>query len=329
MTKIIIKSSIFTEEQIVCLNQTLGQAIHDFSKSLSFESLESVVVTESLFEDISQYQKKYNLLETNNNNEHGQVIAKVLKHSRNGSFMQTIFISDRLVYGLFTENYQTVYHYIHHELCHVHDNYYLNKIYTPENMKAKRGQLLEYKLRIHADIIWSEYIAERLSAETANAENISMDIDHFLHLEKSIKLEIDKEINLYRFSSNINKLLAYVEESTSLLLKLAATLIGISVGLKHISNDDNDDDHNNNTHRNETILVMIQELKDKNSFFSEIWDRLDLELNELYKSYPNWDDVYELDKLGEVILLCWNELGIFPANRGEGLFIDVPMGRIR
>jgi hypothetical protein len=325
MTKVIIKSSIFTDEQTEQLHKILGRAIHQFSKSLSFESLESIIVTESLLEDVSKYQEKHNLLETSSNNEHGQVIAKVLKHSWNDRFKQTMFFSDRLAYGLLTKNSRAVYHYIHHELCHVHDNDYLNKIYTSENMKASRGQVLEYKLRIHADLIWSEYFAERLSAETVTAENISMDIEHFLHLVELIKLEIDKEINLYRFSPNISKLLACVEESTSQLLKIAATLLGISAGLKGISNEDSNDDLHKATQQNEPIVAMIQEFKNRDSYFTVIWDKLDTELNELYTSYPHWNDVFELDRLGEVVLLCWNSLGIFLSNHGDGLLVDVPM----
>lgn len=50
---------------------------------------------------------------------------------------------------------------------------------------------------------------------------------------------------------------------------------------------------------------------------------MDKALLNLYKKYPNWNDVYELEELNNAVLQCWNDLGIFMTMIDSELYIDV------
>jgi len=60
-----------------------------------------------------------------------------------------------------------------------------------------------------------------------------------------------------------------------------------------------------------------------NTFFQESWTLMDKALLNLYKKYPNWNDVYELEELNNAVLQCWNDLGIFMTMIDSELYIDV------
>ncbi len=60
------------------------------------------------------------------------------------------------------------------------------------------------------------------------------------------------------------------------------------------------------------------------TYFKETWSLLESELLILFKDYPNWNGIELFNKLNEITLQLWNELGIFPEDRGSNLFIDVP-----
>jgi hypothetical protein len=62
-----------------------------------------------------------------------------------------------------------------------------------------------------------------------------------------------------------------------------------------------------------------------NTFFLHTWNELKRELYNLMKTYPNWNDVYELGYLGKSILTWWKHSGILPENSGEQMYIDVPI----
>lgn len=316
ITTIKISSSIFLDEQIVNLETFLLETVNKFSEELHLESLESIVITEDFFGDVVCYQRKYGLSELGaTNNENAVAIAKVLKHIDDNSVLrQTVFFSDYIAAGLFDDRANTAYHFLHHELCHVHDNFHLNNIYTIEGKSGRNAHILDQMLRVHSDIIWSEYVVERLSISTIDIENIKTFLEHLTQLLKSTQAKIDQELSEYRYSHDINQLMKTVEEETSLLLKVAASLVGVLHGLKQASGSSV-----------EEVYLMVEEMiKTNYPYFLDTWNGLNIELDALFNVYPNWNDVYELDSLGEVVLICWNDLGVFPEKQDDEMYVNVP-----
>lgn len=317
ITKIIINSTeLFAiPKKEESLKKFLVQSIEKFSETLNLTTLESLVVTGDFFGDVLKYQSDNGLQTIGaTKTTHEIAIAKVLKHrDGNGQLKQTVFFSDYIADLLFTDKSNFAYHTLHHELCHVHENYYSEQIYSEEGKRGDKVCQLTHILNIHADMIWSEYYVERLSFLTLDHDNISTISNHLIKLLERTDKEITEKILRYRTDEEVNDLFREVQEKSSLLLKVAGTLLGILHGLREYSSD-----------LWEKVYTLIEtSIIEKYKYFLECWRLLDAVLENLYRKYPDWNDVYELDELGQVVLDFWKQLGMHPENTDEGLFIGI------
>ncbi|MFJ5717611.1 hypothetical protein [Neobacillus sp. NPDC093127] len=288
-----------------------------YKLGLDLTSLEGITICENFFEDIIEFQTKHKKREigaTKTSNE--AAIAKVLDYiDKSDSYKQVVFLSDFIAQGLFLEEEiaQRSFHFINHELVHVHDEYNKKcKIYSEKARQGIGDHVLDHILRVHADAVWSEYIAERLSSPTVTASHISSFMDHITQLIERVEENVKNEISQYRFHADIDKLFSIVQEECLLLLKISANLVGVIHGLSSISDGKN------------KVEAQIDELF-VNTYLFQIWNKLKEELNNLIETYPNWNDVYQLDRLGKVVLSCWSFLGVLPEKSGEQMYINVPL----
>ena len=110
--------------------------------------------------------------------EIGIASGKTLCYFANKKFKQSIFLNP----GIFCSSQLTT-STLHHELCHVHDDYMQYKMFGPSWFKAAID--FSDDLRKSAGKIWSEYIANRLMLRgsnineclNANSELISCDME--------------------------------------------------------------------------------------------------------------------------------------------------------
>ncbi|MFS1519585.1 hypothetical protein V1503_24465 [Bacillus sp. SCS-151] len=308
---IIYNTEIFNNEQRANLNRFLNDRITELNDHLELESLKSIIVTSDFFLDVIKFQRDHGLSEHGaTNTEHGQAVAKVLKHySEDDKLQQSIIFSDNILYGLFSEKEiaNKSFHYLHHELCHIHDNANLERVYSQDGKRGVGLTHLEHMLIIRADIIWREYIVERLSYTTVESESFGNLIGYLLYLIKNIKEVIDKDIQEYRIHANINKFMKCLEENSSLLLKIAATVCGTLHSLKE----------------NNEVISMVNDAVEQKGF-TDVWDSLNQRLQDLFEKYPNWNDVYELKGLGETVLKYWNTLSVYPEMTKEGMYVSIP-----
>ena len=161
-------SSVYSEDEKDNIKQTLKQLIEvTLSKNLNIESLSRIIVPEDFGEIIESFQREYGLLEKGyTNNELGQAVGKTMTYCENGVKYRVIIIRKEIVLGIFVDkSKQLAAHTIHHELCHVHDEYYKSLMFTEESRIGYTNDL-QHVLNIHSDVIWGEYIACRLSAST-------------------------------------------------------------------------------------------------------------------------------------------------------------------
>ncbi|MEI2338911.1 hypothetical protein [Priestia megaterium] len=196
----------------------------------------------------------------------------------------------------------------YHELCHVHDQYNnLQMEKFNEGYYKDTGDLLFDLLKKHSSCVWDEYIAPRLSCSTLPKDS-DLSYLFLLDLIKDTENKVKKDIEDYRTQGDISLLFKNIQELTSLTLKIAATVIGNLHGLNY-----------NDTEVSEVINKGLE-----GTFIFPIWNELHETLENLYQSYPNWKDIYVFDSLNNLILKSWNELGVFPENRGQGLYVNVP-----
>jgi hypothetical protein len=314
---IIFKSNNISPPQQESIISFFNENLHKLGLDLT--SLEGITISEDFFDDVIEFQLKHNKREkgaTKTSNE--AAIAKVLDFiDKSGRYKQVVFLSDFIAQGLFLEGEtaQRSFHFINHELVHVHDEYNKKcKIYSEEVRQGINEHVLEHILRVHADMVWSEYIAERLSCPTVTTSHISSFMEHAKQLIDRVEENVKNEISDYRFHADINELFSIVQEECLILLKISANLIGIIHGLSSISEETSE------------VETNIEELF-VNTYFFQIWNELKIELNNLMKTYPNWKDVYQLDNLVKVVLNFWNSLGVLPEKSGEQSKPEIKMKR--
>lgn len=315
MLEIQIKTGKFTDEQKNNLINFLYEKIAEIGEIIELSSLEKLIITDHFTDDVLRIQKEYGSREGGHTDQKdGVAVAKVLHTGiKDNSIRQTIVMNDYLLQGFFTpELAQKSFHLLHHELCHVHDNFYKNKIFTSEGRQGRGLNKLEHTLICIADTIWSEYVAVRLSSNSVPlSPTPDLFIAYLFLLIDSCKEKIDKEIGKYRWHGDIGSLFDLLQKETSLLFKIAATVQAYFDGLGLV----------------EHKIANIVNEKVKSSYFQKCWIKQWNALKRLFNIYPNWDDVYKLRELGEAVQTCWSSMGIYTKyiENGDSIYVDVPL----
>lgn len=167
MTHIEIKSSL-PEERKQSLLDFLSIKLASLGQEYELATLDRIIITDEFTEDVIRVQKEYHLREFGHTDRKDAIaIAKVLDRVVGDELHQTIVINSNLMAGLFDPEYaQAAYHYFHHEICHVHDNYHQHKMFSRGEKAGSELNKLEDVLVCHANPVWKEYFAVRLSAQT-------------------------------------------------------------------------------------------------------------------------------------------------------------------
>lgn len=318
MTEIIFNTESFNDEQRNKISEFLYVQLNELKQTIELATLELIIITEDFTEDVIKTQRRYNMREIGHTNRNdGIAVAKVLHTAIQDDLKQTIVIRDEIIEGLFfEEKSQDAFHLLHHELCHIHDNFYEHEMFTIEARSGRGHNLLQHILACNAEAIWAEYIAVKLSANSVKIIDSVEFITKTLYVEYLVELihlckkNIDTAIKEYRINGDIQKLFNFLQEETSLLFKIAATTQGYIDGLGM-----------SKTKITETINDLIRD-----TYFFEAWEKQWKALRELFSIYPNWNNVYQLAELGEAIKICWHDLGIIPSyiEDADELYIDVP-----
>lgn len=275
------------------------------NSDLILADLEKIILTDSYFEDVAKAWKSYGREGKASNNEHAVGVATVVGiKSREPYSKLTVVINDEICKGLLSDNEDTsanALHTIHHELGHVHDDTVkYSKIYSEDEKCGKGVHHLTHELRIKSDVLWSEYIAERLSSSTVTKTFINHRISAFYHnLNLIADFYTNKKGEIYQRNEDVFEVFEEFKPYMSYSLKPLVQLAGIIHGLgrnhelsKYIENN------------------IIKNIGDTDVAFT--WKNLKIELSVLFNKYPNWEDVHQLDSLGFVILTAWNYFGFYP-----------------
>ncbi|WP_249593620.1 hypothetical protein [Peribacillus frigoritolerans] len=266
---------------------------------LELNSLQKVVISSNFFEDVIKTQKELGLeIDVASNNENAEAVAKVITSRKSKNIKSIIIANEHLISKISSSRLEVRlngFHVIHHELAHVHDNYIKSKIFTDEERRGTGVSHLKHYLRVNADAIWSEYIAERLSAASATFDHAEMLINLFKlqgsNLNRSFELE---QANYFRHKDT-NIAFDKVSETMYYFLKTNLMIIGILDGMakedvkKYLKSE---------------ILKSIGE-----SYFIEIFHLIKNSLSDMYSKYPNWKSIGEIDPLGSAIKDAWLWLG--------------------
>lgn len=312
--KLTINSNSFDDNYIEAIkNFFYGNQFKKITENLNLESLEEIIITMDFDTAISEVSKRYEIQNHGHtNNQYASAIGKVI-HSKyeDKNFRQVVLYKEDVVLELFnSENADFAFHYIYHELCHVDDHVRQKDIFSHEaRIKIRENDYLN-ALYVEALSLWSEYTVVRKSVVSLKL-NFLMDvlsIDALNEIVENVEVEVKEAINKYRFNSDISLLYDLINKRCNLILRLLVTNIA---------------------YVNELNFNLEQKIEFKKSFkieiIRELWDIAELPLNELYNSYPHWNDLYELQTLFKIIQRLWGYMGIEPRDNGNGqMYVSVP-----
>lgn len=313
--EIILNTNLIAEDQKEQVASQLEELINSLASSLNIASLKQFIVPANFTEEIILFQEMHNkLVKGHRLGEDGTAFAKVITYNESKDFSQTIFLHEALLATLFADKEnltKNTIHYIQHELGHVHDNFYTNNIYTPSLLDGSDVSRLQFLLQDHSDNIWSEYFANRSAFSSLTSEIFESSIENVLNQIKSVSEKVGEYIGDYHSDRDSLKLINNLRLSTDYLFYYTAHLLGFIHPLRELSGDGGEKIE-------QAVSAQIS-----NTYFQECWTLMDKGLLELYKKYPNWNDVYELEELNNAVLQCWNDLGIFMTMIDSELYIDV------
>ena len=175
------------------------KAFEEIDKEIDFRRMHRIIVTSDYAGELANLSSnpQSDDLVTHTNEEYAVGVAQVRTIPRGDSFEFVPVVNAQIAATLVQDNeegyksdeFRTVLHLLHHELCHVHDNNKkcdVIKVMRPDNEK----DLFILPL---ADSSWTEYIANFLSCSTVTKGAIDMAYENLIGAIKRTKEDIDKE----------------------------------------------------------------------------------------------------------------------------------------
>lgn len=225
------------------------------------------------------------------------IVNAAFELSSNGSVN---YIQDQLKFAV---------HLFHHELFHVHDD---NK-----KIDALREVMLNHRyvgkemyIRPLAEVVWSEYFANRMSAPTVDGLSQSYALSNFTDAIERTKTLIDEEISMYRHHADLHHLIDAFQRHGEFLVKSAAYLLGYVDGL------------------GKSLAELFPEAAEKlnDSYFELTWESMHEVLQAMFEKYPgNWKDLSIYDGLAQAMDEFYASMGIVLSTTDEGgIYADIP-----
>lgn len=310
-------------EDIGCaIGNAVATAVRTFKEAdndLDFRRMHRIVVTADFAGELSELSAATvsgNTI-THTNEDYAVAVAKVLILPRDEEFEIIPVVNANIAAALAQEDpenfdkerFRSALHFLHHELCHVHDD---NKKIDAlkSHMLSTRYTGKDMYIRPLAEVCWSEYIATLLSSSTAGERDIEGITESFTEAIIRTKPEIDKEIISYRYHADLLKLLSAFGRHGEFLAKAAAYTLGYVDGLgKSLADLSNE--------AAETL---------SGSYFETTWNALHSSLKRMLQEYPEgWQDLSIMDELALAIENYYVEMGLVLSTTEDGqAYLNVP-----
>ena len=207
-----------------------------------------------------------------------------------------------------SEPFAWILHLVHHEFCHVHDDnkkldampeVWLRHCYTGKDMF----------IRPLAEACWSEYAANRLSANSAPKAAIAAMGDSFSEALKRTKTQIDSEIRSYRLHRDLDKIMGIFKRHGEFLPKSASYVLGYMDGVEEPLDKLNMDEALNG------------------SYFKASWEAMHSALQNMWEIYPGgWKNLAVYDGLARAMEDFYAAMGlILSTSEDGGAYVHIPL----
>lgn len=247
------------------------------------------------------------------NEEYAQAVAKVLLLPR-GSEIEILPIFNAhllvpLTQDTESDDFRFTLHLLHHEFCHVHDD---NKKLDafPEVWLKHRYSGKDIFVRPLAEVCWSEYAANRMSASTATETAISNMTGSLASAIERTKSEINRAILAYRRHGDLNNLMTVFGRHGEFLPKSAAYVLGYMDGLD----------------KSLEALSPTTSTPLTNSYFEESWNEIHAALRHMWEVYPTgWGKMSVYDDLAGALENYYATMGLILSTTDDGrAYVHVP-----
>jgi hypothetical protein len=281
-------------------------------KDIDLRRMHHIIVTSDFSGELAELSKRTasgNSI-TYTNEEYAVAVAKVMILPRGEEYEIILIINANIASALVTENpegyqsdiFKRAVHFVHHELSHVHD---INKKYDASNKLIfkyhYRGK--DRLIRPLADNCWSEYIADYLSASTANDYWLKEMTNSLSDSIEWTKVHVDKEIIEYHFHGDLIRLMDEFHRHGYYLIKIAANILGFMDGL------------------DKRLIELSTKAYDNlcDSYFEPIWNAMQTALWNMHRLYPEgWKDLSIYDSLANVIECYYSCMGLILSENENG-----------
>jgi hypothetical protein len=311
------------EESATNLGNTVGAFIKVFASAdsgLDLRRMHQVVLTMDFAAEMVELSKRTvsgNPI-TFTNEEYATAIAKVFIFPRENDYENLLVFNASVIAGLLmhegSENYDkdvfdTALHFLHHELCHIHDN---NKKLDSLAPWMMRHRLVSKNIFIFplAENCWAEYIANFMSSSSVTKKEIDTMLGSFNDAITRTKPQLDKAIYDYRYHADLEKLMGEFGRHGEFLAKSAAYILGYMDGLGKTLDD----------------LSITTAEKLSGSYFEPTWNSMQKALNHMRELYPdNWKDINIYDGLTDAIESYYSDMGFILSTTENGqAYVKLP-----
>lgn len=299
--------------------KSLIQAFIDDEENFVLDDLKHIYVAKDYVGELYAFQEEKGLEQGHTKNEISEGQAMVINYkNEEGLEEASIFFRAEFILGLYTssnfgeefkDEIAMLYNTFFHELCHINDDYQTREIITNEDInKCSIIPRNLYPISFH---MWKEYYAYRKSAIRYPYGDLQIN-----HLRESLDWILDEVSKLkekFKKDDDMNSFMYEFTIKTRYLLRVFVSVIG---NIQGYSRD--------NKEVEEKAFKIVLDLFPE-ELFANLFDRLIVELNNLFDKYPKWSGLNELDGLNELVLECFNNLGVFPTeiDKDDQMYIGI------
>ncbi|MBK8465917.1 MAG: hypothetical protein IPL32_08810 [Chloracidobacterium sp.] len=310
-----------SDEIASIVSEAVAKTIHNIelaNENLDLRRIERIIICTDFageLQNLSASTASGNPI-THTSEEYATAVAKVLLLPKNGDFEIVPVINANIIaiLGLGDQEKDSdaidyVTHLLHHELCHVHDDNKKIDAYRDDMLRTSYvGK--DMFIRPLAEVSWSEYVANRLSSQSATTTAIELMTSSFIDALDRTKVLVDAEIKAYRHHADLERLLVFFQRHGEFLVKTASYVLGYVDGLQ----------------KPLETLSPIASKRISGSYFEETWQGLHVSLNDMYKEYPgNWKDLTVYDELTAVLETYYDNMGLVLSTTADNqAYLNVP-----
>lgn len=298
LSDINIKINGLSEKTSLKVVDVLRDILNDFG-FLDLRRFSNIVITSNFERDVEVLNSDNKSSFKNRFRVNSDTYAIVLNIPKDDDFEQVLIVRSEFIKNITKshkkQDYKNALHILNHELAHIHDNNKKMDVFK-ELMKTKKYRGSDSILYPISETLWSEYIANFISSQSA------LDTEYPKAVAKSLVEKIEKtsfdvktSLTAYKVNRSREDLIEFSILKIESLLKSAAYLIGYLNGMK-ITLAQLDDD-----------LDYRLEV----SYFKDIWEILKHEFATIHQVYPyGFINLSIYKNLSFYIESFYNQMGI-------------------